>query len=163
MKTRNFFLVAAMTLFMAGSQAMAQTTTTGNKKVDPAELLNRRCNRMCTEMKLDDATSAKFTPLYKEYLNELKACRPTRPAECKNGTCTDAQRKACIENRLDCRENMVKVQKKYYKQFEKILNAQQLQTVFCKNYQYGRKGNLHGRRHANCSYRGSHTHANCRY
>ena len=168
MKTKDFFFIAVVAALMSSTQVMAQNTT-GNKNVDPAELVNRRCNRMCTAMQLDDATAAKFTPLYKEYLNELRACRPaTCPTECRDGNCTDVQRKACVENRLDCRENMAKVQKKYYAKFEKILNAQQLQTVFCNGHHAGNKHFKNGRRHNrqycgrqyNCNVNGNHDRGN---
>ena len=149
MKTKNFFFIAVVAALMSGTQMVAQNTTTGNKKVDPAELVNRRCNRMCNAMQLDDATAAKFTPLYTQYLNELRACRTACPTEYRDDNCTDAQRKACIVNRLDNREKMVKVQKKYYKEFEKILNAKQLQTVFCDRHHAGNKHYKAGRHHNN--------------
>ena len=155
MKTRNYLLVAAVAAFMSTAQVMAQDTnsTTRQSRADINELLDKRCNRMCASLKLDDATAAKFNALYKEYLKEMRACRPT---PCKNGDktqCTDADKKARIEKGMECREKMVKTQKKYYAQFEKFLNAEQLQTVFCTK-RHGQRYDKASRRHGKCDYKG---------
>ena len=147
MKTKNILMVAAVAAFLSTAQVMAQNTTTRQNRADVNELLDKRCNRMKSQLKLDDATAAKFAPLYKEYLKEMRACHPTRTNNCNKGQCTDAERKACIEKGMDCREQMVKTQKKYYAKFEKFLNAEQLQTLFCARGHAGHKYDRAGRRH----------------
>ena len=163
MKTRNFLMIAAAAAFLSTAQVMAQNTATRQNRADVNELLDKRCNRMKSQLKLDDATAAKFAPLYKEYLKEMRACHPTRTNNCNKGQCTDAERKACIEKGMDCREQMVKTQKKYYAKFEKFLNAEQLQTLFCARGHAGRHYDKAGRRHHrgyNCDANGQNCDAN---
>lgn len=39
-------------------------------------MMDRRVKMMEKKLVMDDATAAKFTPLYKEYLQAMKDCRP---------------------------------------------------------------------------------------
>lgn len=152
MKTRNILMIAAVAAFFSTTQLTAQNKSNAVRqdRADFNELLDKRCNRMCTILKLDDATAAKFTSLYKEYLKDMRACRPT---PCKKGDktkCTDADRKARIEKSIECREKMAQTQKKYYSQFEKFLTAKQLQTVFCNKRHAGQNCDRLGKHHGKC-------------
>ena len=162
MKTRNALLIAAVAALMTSAPLHAQDcTTTRQNRADINELLEKRCHRMESQLKLDEASAAKFEPLYKEYLKEMRACRPTNCTKKDKSTCTDADKKDCIEKRLDCRERMIKTQKKYYKQFEKFLNADQLETLFSVRKQAGQKctrGNKHPKQ---CSQSGHKRHTQC--
>ena len=163
MKTKSILLVAAIAAFMSTTHVIAQNTTnaTRQNRVDVNELLDKRCHRMESRLNLDEATAAKFAPLYKEYLNELKACHPTACKTTNRGQCTDAEKKACMEKRFDCREKMVKTQKKYYHQFEKFLTADQLQTLFSPKNHRGNQCDKGSRRHDQCHQRGHKNHSRC--
>ena len=148
MKTTRIFLsmMAAAIISCGSLSAQTAQATTKRKDINPEELMEKRIQRLETQMALDDATSAKFAPIYKEYMKEMRACRTNR-TECKRGAdMTDAQRTQCMENRFDCREKMLDVQKKYYNKFKGILNARQLECLFNKS--------AAGHRHANCDQKG---------
>ena len=138
MKTKNLLWIASLATLLSTTVAFAQNTNSNARpsKEDVNQRIDKCCNRMRDQLQIDDATAAKFMPLYKEYLNELRTCKP---ATCQSHSqqCTDADKKACIENRMNCREKMIQTQKKYYSKFEKFLNADQLQRIFCPAHHRG--------------------------
>lgn len=139
MKAKKILLAMAVVAFLGNVQVFAQNTTDATSKVkfDMNELMDKRCNRMVSELSLDDATAAKFTPLYREYMNELRA-NHTNAVRCnKKGQCSDAERLECMENGFNMRQKMLDTQKKYYDKFKKILNARQLETMFCRQGHHG--------------------------
>lgn len=154
MKTTKFLLAIALVSFLGNVQVFAQNTksTTNKKKVNVNELIEKRCNRMASQMSLDDATTAKFIPLYKEYMQELRKCHANTALCNKNGELTDAERLTRMENRFDCRQKMLETQKSYYNKFKKILNARQMETLFCH-----RGHNATARKY----YRGHNRHVQC--
>lgn len=96
----------------------------------PEQRIEKRVERMQKKLMLDDATAAKFAPIYKEYLQAKFAARPVCN-KCDNPT--DAQIKENIAKRLDAQEKAVDVEKKYYKKLSSILSGRQLQQIFCKD------------------------------
>ena len=87
----------------------------------------KTCDGRCNSY---DATAAKFAPLYKEYLQAMKDCRPVVDKETKKAEMTDTDIEKAIQDRFDARQKALDVQKKYFKKFKEILNAKQLQKVF---------------------------------
>lgn len=163
MKTKAILLVAAIAAFMTSTQVIAQNAnnTSRQNRADVNELLDKRCHRMQNHLNLDEATAAKFAPLYKEYLKELKACHPTTCKTTNKSKCTDAEKKACMEKRFDYREKMLKTQKKYYHQFEKFLTADQLQTLFSPKRHAGNKCDKMSKRNGQCHHKAHKNHARC--
>ena len=163
MKTKKILVVAVLTAFMSMNQLAAQNTntTTRQNRADINELIDKRCHRMENQLKLDEATAAKFTPLYKEYLKEMRACRPTHCTKAEKKQCTDAEKKACMEKRFECREKMLNTQKKYFKKFETFLTADQLRMVFGPKRYKGAKCDKAHRYHQQCKQNGNRRHASC--
>ena len=98
-------------------------------KPTPEQRVEKQVERVQKNLMLDDATAAKFAPIYKEYLVEMGKCRP-QVVRGKN--LTDEQIKKNIKARMEAKEKAVDVEKKYFGKLEKILNAKQLQKVFSK-------------------------------
>ncbi len=98
---------------------------------------------MQNKLMLDDATAAKFAPIYKEYLQAMMECCKPCAKKCENPT--DEQIKEGISKRLEARQKALDVEKKYFKKLSSVLNGRQLQQVFCKkdksSWKNGRKGN----------------------
>ena len=127
---RNLFVV----LFVA----IASFATAQEKKCDkpgPEKFLEFRVNHMQQRLMLDDAKAAEFAKIYKEYLQEKMACRPTMA---RGKALTDAEIKSNIEARMDAEQKVLDVEKKYYKKLAKVLNAKQLQVIFCKKDDFGK-------------------------
>lgn len=164
MKTRKIILAFAVFALMGNVQLFAQNTNevNKNKKIDMNALMEKRVQRMQEQLALDEATAAKFAPLYKEYMNALVQCRPATAKRERGAQCTDADRTKCIEMRMDCQEKMVDTQKEYYNKFKKFLNARQLEMVFNNHHRMysGAKGN-YGRRGYDCHKNAHKKHTQC--
>lgn len=112
------------------------------KNLTPEQAVKVKANRMAKRMMLDDATTAKFIPLYKEYLGELNECTKNCPATAgcplnpRNGQAvSEADIEKHIEQCMQQQQKRLDIRKEYYGKFKKILNMNQIQALFC-----GRKG-----------------------
>ena len=125
MKAKFLMILAAVVMISSAvcAQEKKQAPT-------PEQRIEKRVERMQKRLMLDDATAAKFAPIYKEYLQAKFAARPVCN-KCDNPT--DAQIKENIAKRLDAQEKAVDVEKKYYKKLSSILSGRQLQQIFCKD------------------------------
>lgn len=83
--------------------------------------------RMAKKLMLKDSKQAKFMSLYKEYLEEREACCPEFAV---GEDLTDAQIKSNMKKMLDVRGKNLKLDKKYYKKFARLLNEKQLDAIF---------------------------------
>lgn len=136
---RSKYLLAVLTFsFLLGSTITmaAQDEQKSDKigKHPTAEQMEQiKCKRMVKELMLDDATSAKFIPLYKQYLKELKACKPhdkdMKNAE-KKGTLTNATAEKLIKEQFTQTRKKVDIQEKYYGEFHKFLTPQQILKLY---------------------------------
>ena len=115
--------------------------------MSPAHAIAMTTNRMAKRLMLDDATTAKFAPIYKEYLTELQNCVKNCPnaANCPaNGqkctAMTDADIEKCMEQRFDMQQKKLDIRKNYYKKLKSVLNMKQMQTLFCAPAGPGRNG-----------------------
>ncbi len=121
---KKIFIIAALVL-VCGNMLFAQEK---KQKMSPEQRREMFVYKMQQKLMLDDATAAKFVPLYKEYLQAMAECRPAC-GKCENPS--DEQIKEKIAKRLDAREKAIDVEKKYFKKFSAILNGRQLQEIFC--------------------------------
>lgn len=136
MKTRLMTLVVMMAVSISSFSVMAQNAQDApaqrraKQKPTPEQMMDRHVKMMEKKLVMDDATAAKFTPLYKEYLQAMKDCRPAVNKDVKKAEMTDAEIEKAIQDRFDARQKALDVQKKYFKKFKEVLNAKQLQKVF---------------------------------
>lgn len=122
----KFFVALAAAVMFTGTlfaQEKKQAPT-------PEQRIEKRTERMQKKLMLDDATAAKFAPIYKDYLKAMGECRPTC-GKCENPT--DAQIKENIGKRIEAQQKALEVEKKYYKKLSSILSGRQLQVIFCKD------------------------------
>ena len=76
MKTK--FIYVMMAALLIGSQTIsAQNKDNKEKKQRPTQeqMMQMQTNQIVKTLMLDDATAAKFTPVYEKYLKELRECR----------------------------------------------------------------------------------------
>lgn len=76
MKTKFIYVILAALLI--GSQTISaqnKDNKTNKQRPTPEQMIQRQANQMVTTLMLDDATAAKFTPVYEKYLKELRECR----------------------------------------------------------------------------------------
>lgn len=142
---KKMFLGMALALMFV-MPANAQKNPNAQKKT-PEQAIEMKTNRMAKRLMLDDATTAKFAPIYKEYLTELQNCVKNCPnaANCPaNGqkcvAMTDADIEKCMEQRFDMQQKKLDIRKNYYKKLKSVLNMKQMQTLFCAPAGPGRDG-----------------------
>jgi hypothetical protein len=138
----KFYLVLMLTVaFLMGGILGAnaqntQQTRTAKQRLTPDQIAQRQCDQMVNTLMLDDATAAKFTPVYKQYLNEMWACRKGfhKPnAQTKNGEkkeLSDAEIDVMIKERFAQSRKMIDVREKYYTQLRKVLSPRQIQKIY---------------------------------
>lgn len=76
MKTKFIYVILAALLI--GSQTISaqnKDNKTNKQRPTPEQMIQRQANQMVTTLMLDDATAAKFTPVYEKYLKDLSECR----------------------------------------------------------------------------------------
>lgn len=123
---KKYFLTVVMALFI-GSSMYAQTLGQGERKEWNPEMI---AQRKAAQLMLDDATVAKFTPLYQEYMNALKEARGTRTDRQAKNEMTDEEMDKQMQERFDRQQKCLDVQKKYYDKFKKILTMRQVQMLY---------------------------------
>ncbi len=148
MKTKIIFMLVAV-FTMYGQSAFSQD----RKRPDREKIQTAQCNQVVKALMLDDATAAKFTPVYMQYLKELSECRTgnSRKPKAKNTATsekaqepkekpmpTDAEVEKAIKDRFAQSRKMLDIREKYYDEFRKILSPKQIMKI----YQL-EKGNAH--------------------
>lgn len=149
MKTK--FMYAVMAVMLLGSQMSlsAQNKENKERKQRPTQeqMIQMQTTQMVKTLMLDDATAAKFTPVYEKYLNELRECRmmnrkPRMDADKAKGTeantkkestkpvMTDAEIATMLKNQFTQSRKMLDIREKYYNEFSKILSQKQIMKLY---------------------------------
>ena len=83
---------------------------------------------------MDDETAAKFAPLYKEYMEEMKTCCTKPEGKQKKADRTDEQILQDMKDRFAAQKKMLDTKEKYFGKFQKILNARQVEKLFAPHH-----------------------------
>ena len=118
------FIYVFLTCLMIGSQLglSAQTSVNKDKKKrhTPEQVMEHQTNQMVKMLMLDDATTAKFIPVYQNYLKEPEP-KPLL---------TDAEVEQQIKGRFAQSRRILDVREKYYNEFRKILSPKQIMKIY---------------------------------
>lgn len=129
MKSRTFLISAILLCAALCGNVSAQNNK--NKKDAPkADRTEMMIKGMQNRLMLDDATSEKFSSVYKEYLQALKDCRKK---EAKKKASTDSEIMDNIKAGFETQKKIAETKEKYFNKMKSFLNAKQLEIVFCKN------------------------------
>ncbi|MBV3636545.1 hypothetical protein [Bacteroides cellulosilyticus] len=142
MKTKFIYVILAALLI--GSQTISaqnKDNKTNKQRPTPEQMIQRQANQMVTKLMLDDATAAKFTPVYEKYLKDLSECRMMnrreRPrnnnAEATSATkpvLTDAEIEKQIKDQFAQSRKILDIREKYYNEFRKILSPKQIAKIY---------------------------------
>lgn len=92
--------------------------------------------RLVEELNLDDATAARFTTVYSQYVQEMHAAykqhamiRPQKGEDGKKVRLTDEQVKHNLEEQLALSQTILDLRKKYYKEYLKFLTPRQIEKL----------------------------------
>lgn|SRR5574344_1232675 len=125
MKIKTFFLLVALSLFVAAGSSYAQ---------DKEQI---KCKYVVKKLKLDKARAAKFSPICLNYFKELaaaksqyKALKDKMKSSIKSGKLSDAQADQLMDAHWasDARETAVK--KKYAEIFKQSIGAKMAFEAF---------------------------------
>lgn len=144
MKTKFIYVILAALLI--GSQTISaqnKDNKTNKQRPTPEQMIQRQANQMVTTLMLDDATAAKFTPVYEKYLKELRECRMmNHKPRTEKAKATDANAKkerpsmtddeiaTMLRNQFTQSRKMLDVREKYYNEFSKILSQKQILKIY---------------------------------
>lgn len=134
MKTKRLFTALMMATMMSCGIILAQPGQK-EKKLTPEQRIEMQVKKAQKRLLLDEETAAKFAPLYKEYLEAMKECKPA-PKQLQKGEkkeLTDAEIDQMMQDRFAARKKLVETQETYYKKFKKILNIRQVEVLFKNN------------------------------
>lgn len=144
MRTKFFLMMLAaivmgsqVTLFAQEKQGAKPERRQFNKE----QMLEIQCNQIIKGLALDDATTAKFIPVYKQYMEEMRATRhmgayrniANRTAADKQTPKplpTDAEVEQAIKARFAQSRKILDVREKYYNEFRKFLSPKQIQKMY---------------------------------
>ena len=147
MKTKFIYVIMAVLLMGSQMTLSAQNTENKQKKQRPTpeQMVQMQTKQIVNTLMLDDATAAKFTPVYEKYLKELRECRMmTHKArtEKTKGQGTDAKKDAprpvmtdeqiatMLRNQFAQSRKMLDIREKYYNEFSKILSQKQIMKIY---------------------------------
>ena len=145
MKTKFIYVIMAVLLMGSQMTLSAQNTDNKQKKQRPTQqqMMQMQVDQMVKTLMLDDATAAKFTPVYEKYLKELRECRMmNHKPRTEKANATDANAKkerpamtddeiaTMLRNQFTQSRKMLDVREKYYNEFSKILSQKQILKIY---------------------------------
>ena len=139
-------MMIAAIMIGSTSKASAQNVPVKKQHITEEQIIEKRTNQMIQILMLDDATTAKFAPVYSQYLKEKMDCRKmalTERSRINKGTDmnmkTDADVDAMIQNQFTQSHKMLDIREKYYAKFHKILSPKQILKIYQTEKQDQRK------------------------
>ena len=134
MKKYLFMIMAALMMLGGSITVNAQNMQNGKerKHLTEEQVIQLRTDKMVQTLMLDDATSAKFIPLYSQYLKEKMACRGMKSKHMDKDidTKTDAEVDQMIQDNFAQSRKILDIREKYYAKFHKILTPKQIMKIY---------------------------------
>lgn len=144
-------LLSVGVLFSAGAQsqrdAKQQRGCKEGQKPDPAQFDTMNAQRIADAIALDDATTAKFVPLYVEYNEAVRAEFKGSAPKKEQGRMSDAEVDARIRENFNKSRKILDLREAYYEKFLTILTPRQIQKMYEEEKHFGRQASeAHARR-----------------
>lgn len=153
MKKFMYVLLAAilvgstMTLSAQNKEAHNKEAQTKKPRPTQEQIIEMQGNQMVKVLMLDDATAAKFLPVYTRYLTALRECRTmNRHARIGNTenqgeqanqgkpamkpALTDAEIEKQIKDQFAQSRKILDTREKYYNEFRKLLSPKQIAKIY---------------------------------
>lgn len=140
------YVVLATLLIGSQLSLSAQNKANQEKKQRPTpeQMMQMQTILMIKSLMLDDATAAKFTPIYQKYVKELRECRmmnikprvkkdetqATEATKTPRSAMTDADIAKMLKDQFAQSRKMLDIREKYYNEFSKILSQQQILKIY---------------------------------
>ncbi|ERI85076.1 hypothetical protein HMPREF1981_01962 [Bacteroides pyogenes F0041] len=147
MRTKIVYVMAIALFIVGHSSVFAQNKGDKEKKEAPTreQITKMKVNRAVKALMLDDATAAKFAPVYEKYLTELHECcvsingisgtSKKKSLASDNNTAplsekTDAEIAKLLKEQFAQSRKMMDIREKYYGEFSKLLSQRQVMKVY---------------------------------
>lgn len=127
---KNILMLCSILLFASTTISAQGKGPGGNMK---QRFANAQFNEVKRALQLDEATTAKFELIYKEYLTELGKLAQGEKERLGKGridSLTNDQAEKIIKKRFQRAEQMVNIREKYYDAFKKVLTPKQILIVY---------------------------------
>lgn len=97
-----------------------------------AKLITAQITEINKRLDLDNATSAKFEKLYRNYISEINSYRENFRNNMvkKSNEMSKEDADKYIQQRFDKHKKVIEIKEKHYKQFKTVLDAKQILTVY---------------------------------
>lgn len=153
MKTRKFLMVL-VAVFMGSQVALfaqdKKSAKPERRQFNREQMQAMQVNQIIKGLALDDATAAKFAPVYKSYMEEMRATRTmnARKSDGKQNATdkktpkpvpTDAEVEQSIKARFAQSRKMLDIREKYYNELRKFLTPKQIQKMYNMEKRNGEK------------------------
>lgn len=146
MKTK-FFLAALTALLLSTQLTLTAQNHPNHSRPAKHNYRAMQCNQIIQALMLDDATAAKFKPVYEQYMADMRATRGKSAAHKKEVKApgeaaqpkakptpkpmpTDSEVEQAIKDRFAQSRKMLDVREKYYHEFRKILSPKQIMRIY---------------------------------
>ncbi|WP_407405281.1 hypothetical protein [Sodaliphilus sp.] len=139
MKKTSLFAMMLGIIMAFSFNANAQNDKKENKRqFNPEKMVQMRATKIAEDLKLDDATTAKFIEVYKEYLKEThevfaKNGKPMMGKKDEKARKTDAEVEKEIKDQFATSRALIDVREKYYNKFRTFLSPQQIKVIYEKD------------------------------
>lgn len=142
MKQKLFSLMLLVFALSMQTEIYAQNNRKANVdgktkvRMTSEQFMARQTRYVASQLALDDAKTASFTKLYKQYLTEVKECQNQWRSQYRDKDrkehkeLTDAEITKRIEGRFAHSHKILDIREKYYNEFKKILNPRQIQKMY---------------------------------
>ena len=135
MKQKVLYVLIVITIL--GAQMGMSAQNIGNQKngLTPAQRIEKQTAHVVNSLSLNDATAAKFSKVYSQYLKELydcvqQGCHISFGGKMDRAKMTDAQIDQMLQNRFDRSRKILNIREKYYKRFKQVLKPRQIWKVY---------------------------------
>ncbi|MDR2292065.1 MAG: hypothetical protein LBE11_01145 [Prevotellaceae bacterium] len=128
MKKLLIFVLSAALCFAAAAQQKVEKNSKHGVKLTKEEMVEKKCKTVSDKLMLDDAAAAKFTPVYRNYLNELSENVDFKKFSDDNEM-NDADIDKDMKNGFERKRKLVDIREKYYGEFRKFLTAKQAKSA----------------------------------
>lgn len=134
MKKYLFMVMIAVMMLSGSTTVNAQVAQNGKERVHLSvdQIIQKRTGKMVQTLMLDDATSAKFIPVYSQYLKDKMECRIMKPKRMGMdvNAKTDAEIDQMIQDNFAQSRKILDIREKYYAKFRKFLTPKQIMKIY---------------------------------
>jgi hypothetical protein len=130
MKKLLIFVLSTILCFAAVAQqeSAKKHQLKNGEKPGKEEIIEKKCKKIADKLMLDDATVAKFTPVYKKYLSELSENFDLKKLN-NEIEATDSDIDKTVSDSFAKARKTIDIREKYYNEFRRFLTAKQAKAA----------------------------------